>query len=67
MFFSFQYTIGFGFLTLETDEAVDQLCRERYVNIGGKKVILFSILGCFIRGYCSFNFTSALEGKGFKT
>ena len=30
--------IGFGFLTFETDEAVDSVCSEHYVVISNKKV-----------------------------
>ena len=30
--------IGFGFLTFESEEAVDRCCSEHYVSINGKQV-----------------------------
>ncbi|XP_060581684.1 DAZ-associated protein 1-like isoform X3 [Ruditapes philippinarum] len=33
-----QRSRGFGFLTFESDDAVNQVCREHFVNFNGKKV-----------------------------
>ena len=35
------YQLGFGFLTFETEESVDQVCQLHYVILDGKKVILY--------------------------
>lgn len=31
--------IGFGFLTFESEDAVDQVCAEHFININGKQVL----------------------------
>lgn len=36
--FSCQPHLGFGFLTFESDDAVNAVCREHFINFNGKKV-----------------------------
>lgn len=35
--------LGFGFLTFESEEAVNNLVAEHYVTINGKKVTQFNL------------------------
>lgn len=38
LFFVLNFILGFGFLTFESEDSVDQVCSEHFVQIGGKKV-----------------------------
>lgn len=36
--------IGFGFLTFESEDAVDQVCAEHFININGKQVLSINFI-----------------------
>lgn len=40
-----QRSRGFGFVTFQEERVADKVCREHYICIRGKKVILSCILG----------------------
>ncbi len=46
------WSLGFGFLSFESEESVDSVCQQQYVEVAGKKVK--SHFTAFIYGITSF-------------
>lgn len=43
-FDAFSLAVGFGFLTFDNEDSVEQACAEHYVDVNGKQVTFFTCL-----------------------
>lgn len=44
LFDAFSLAVGFGFLTFDNEDSVEQACAEHYVDVSGKQVTFFTCL-----------------------